>query len=642
MRFRFKRFQYRLLFFLISLLVALQVAIYLSVRSANIVNAKVDIDNNLQLGAEVFDRIISERTQDLFQYASLLSADYAFKPAFHSGDHATILSAMENHLARLDGTQIMLLVDLDSKVIANTYDKGQLNTQVEWPDLIKRAEKNEYAEATGVVMLDNQPYQIIVVPYFSPDISAWIMIGFSIDQQVARELKSIVQSEISFVSRLEPDNWKVTSSTLLEDIAGLEIHAEALLKSQSDQKSANSYVINRGDDELISLIRSISHSHQVYAVLQRSLNQALIPYRLLEARLQKIFWITLISAALLILLIAHRVTSPVKRLTDGAKKIEAGDYQARINVNLKDEIGTLADSFNSMAKGLEEKEKVRNLLGKVVSKEIAEELLSREIELGGEEKQATILFSDIRSFTSICEDYTAKEILSMLNVYLTEMSEAIEENKGVIDKYIGDAIMALFGTPVSDINDANHAIAAAMSMSAKLKLLNRKAFADSISFQMGIGINSGKVVAGNMGSPSRLNYTVVGDAVNLASRLEGLTKYYGVEIVVSESTKAQASDWGFLELDKVKVKGKEEPIHIYTPLCLLKSVDSKLEQYIENVTKAIQLYREQQWRQAAEAFNQIQGNENSNLADIYLERIHHYEANPPEENWDHSYRFESK
>ncbi|WP_144393773.1 adenylate/guanylate cyclase domain-containing protein [Pleionea sediminis] len=642
MLFRFRKFQTRLLFFLVLLLLSLQLAIYISVRTANIQHAKVEISDNLKVGAGVFNRILTERTQNLFQYARLLSADYAFKPAFHSGDHPTILSAMENHLARLEGAQLMTLVDLDNNVIAKTLAPLQTNIKFVWPELIKQAEQNEYAEATSIEMIGDTPYQMIVVPYFSPDISAWVIIGFAIDQSVADDIKSVIQSEVSFLTHTKSNDWKISSTTLPMTTEDYQNQIKHLITQTIFDKKHSLGSIQYGEDELITFVQPIDKKLKVTALLQRSLNKALAPYLKLQATLQTLFWITLILSIALVIALARKVTKPVKELTKSAKNIESGNYTARININLKDEIGELADSFNKMAKGLEEKEKVRNLLGKVVSSEIAEELLSKDIELGGEEKEATILFSDIRQFTTLCEGYSAKEILNVLNIYLTSMSEAIENNKGVIDKYIGDAIMALFGIPLSNNTDANQSVSAAMSMIENLKKLTEKSQLGQLNFQMGIGINTGLVVAGNMGSPNRLNYTVIGDAVNLASRLEGLTKYYGVNIIVSESTRNRATNWEFLELDKVIVKGKAEPIIIFQPIATKGQLSEQQTLQLELNRKILFHYRNREWDKAKEVIEQIKLYDDSKFGQIYQKRVDSFLNTPPPNNWDFSNKFDTK
>ena len=220
-----------------------------------------------------------------------------------------------------------------------------------------------------------------------------------------------------------------------------------------------------------------------------------------------------------------------------------------------------------MTAGLAERDRVRNLLGKVVSPEIAAQLLQSDLKLGGEEREVTILFCDLRNFTSFSEKMTPADVLSLLNRYLDRMSTIIEKHGGVIDKYIGDAIMALFGAPVADPAAASHAVAAAREMAQALNVLNRELAAEGRpALAFGIGINTARVVAGNMGSKTRLNYTVIGDGVNLASRLEGLTKdpAYGTPIIISEATlRALQDPPPARELGQVTVKGKAEAVKIF-------------------------------------------------------------------------------
>src|SRR5262249_27100495 len=217
--------------------------------------------------------------------------------------------------------------------------------------------------------------------------------------------------------------------------------------------------------------------------------------------------------------------------------------QHRVGLKQKDELGSLASSFNKMSEGLAERDRVRDLLGKVVSPEIAAELLRKDAILGGEEREVTVLFSDLRNFTSMSEKLAPQEMLEILNRYFTGMSAIIEKHGGVVDKYMGDALMALFGAPLADPDDADRAMQAALEMTEALDDLNRRWQKRGLpTIGVGIGINTDIVVAGNMGSETRLNYTVIGDGVNLASRLEGLTKTaeYEARIIISGSTLANA------------------------------------------------------------------------------------------------------
>ncbi len=265
--------------------------------------------------------------------------------------------------------------------------------------------------------------------------------------------------------------------------------------------------------------------------------------------------------------IARGVSKPVQALAAHTEHVVRGDFARRIELACSDELGDLANAFNRMSAGLADRDRVRDLLGKVVSPEIAAQLLHSEAVLGGEEREVTILFSDLRNFTSLSERLAPKDVLALLNRYLDRMSTIVEEHDGVIDKFIGDAIMALFGAPVVDPVAADHALAAAQGMELALRTLNAELAVDGLpQLAVGIGINTARVVAGNMGSQRRLNYTVIGDGVNVAARLEALTKdpAYGTRILVSESTRQAARAIHPLRsVGGVIIRGRKEPVVAY-------------------------------------------------------------------------------
>ena len=217
--------------------------------------------------------------------------------------------------------------------------------------------------------------------------------------------------------------------------------------------------------------------------------------------------------------------------------------------------------------GEKERAAIRSLFSRYVSKEVLAEILKNPgaIALGGEEREITVLFSDIRGFTTLSESLPPKEIARILNDYFSVMTEEVIAHGGVLDKYIGDAIMAFWGAPVEDSRQAQNAIGAALAMQRRLKELN-VIFAQrgDPEVRIGIGIYTGPAMAGNLGSPRRLNYTVIGDTVNVASRLEGLTKQYPASIIVGERTKEYAGEgYSFSELGTVAVKGKKEGVKIF-------------------------------------------------------------------------------
>ena len=208
--------------------------------------------------------------------------------------------------------------------------------------------------------------------------------------------------------------------------------------------------------------------------MQRSLDRELAPYLRLERTFLLLALLGLLISAAVGIWIARTVSRPVLQLAEGTRKIAQGDYSQRIEIRSDDEIGLLANAFNRMGQGLAERDQVRDLLGKVVSPAVATELLRKDVTLGGEEREVTILFSDLRNFTSMCEGRPAQEMLEILNRYFTRMSAIVEEHGGVVDKYVGDGLMALFGAPFDGPDDADHALESALEMSDALDELNQQ------------------------------------------------------------------------------------------------------------------------------------------------------------------------
>lgn len=250
-----------------------------------------------------------------------------------------------------------------------------------------------------------------------------------------------------------------------------------------------------------------------------------------------------LGALLIVLLIlsniSRRITKPITILAKAAKRVGEGELDnielPKVKEGRRDEIYQLSHSFHEMIQGLKEKEKVRGVLNKVVSSDIAEEILKGNVHLGGEEKMVTVLFADIRNFTQITEKMPPHDVVSMLNECMTKISRFVDEHGGVIDKYVGDEVMALFGAPVTKNDSPLEAIKAALEMLDALNIWNKARKIENLPpIEMGIGVHTGKVLAGNMGAENRLNYTVLGANVNLASRL--CSKAGPQEVLISKST----------------------------------------------------------------------------------------------------------
>lgn len=272
---------------------------------------------------------------------------------------------------------------------------------------------------------------------------------------------------------------------------------------------------------------------------------------------------------ILAFILSKQFVKPLQKLTLAASYLEKGDFdRAKVSANSNDEIGVLTNTFNKMANELRDRERERDIFGRVVSPEIRERLLSGDLKLGGETVSCTILFSDIRGFSTISEQLQAQEVVAMLNEYFTEMADAIRPWNGYINNFIGDAIVVLFGAPLYPENKEWRAVSAALSMRDRLKSLNEKRIARGEPvINSGIGISTGEVVAGQVGSLERLLYTAIGDTVNVAARLESLTKEYPqypilINKVTAEAIK-ESNDISLKSLGLIKVKGRVEPVDVY-------------------------------------------------------------------------------
>ncbi|MCB9831093.1 MAG: GAF domain-containing protein [Planctomycetes bacterium] len=292
--------------------------------------------------------------------------------------------------------------------------------------------------------------------------------------------------------------------------------------------------------------------------------------------------------------------------------------------------------------------KLKTTMARYMSKEVADQVLEAGADaLTGRSQKVSVLFSDIRGFTSISEELGARETVAMLNEYFEVMVEIVHRRGGILDKYIGDAIMALFGAPIENPEDADRALRCANEMMSALGRLNQLREArGQVPIEIGVGICTGEVVAGNIGSSKRLDYTAIGDHVNIASRLEGATKAYGVGILVSEFTvQALGEDHLLREIDVIRVKGKNRPVRVFEALDHLVAAGQgeALAAFLARYETALDCGRDRRWAEALIAFElALELRPDDRPALIHLERCRRYLENPPPEDWDGVWIMESK
>lgn len=282
--------------------------------------------------------------------------------------------------------------------------------------------------------------------------------------------------------------------------------------------------------------------------------------------LGRVIVIVVISGVIL----AQNILRPIQNLTDKLFLLEKGDLSASTVVYTRDEFGIMNTRFNAMVNELRDKEKMRDLFGRFVSREVAEILMHKKVALGGEKSEATILFTDIRNFTTLSESLPPEKVVYYLNSYFSRMVGVIEKHRGFVNKFIGDAILAVFGAPINVDNPEKAAVACAQDMLDNVRDFNRWLEKDGLEpMAMGIGIHSGPVVMGNIGAENRMEYTVIGDTVNTASRLEAATKKMGVSLLVSEAAFAPVrNSWTSEEISPwqskwIRLKGKKEPLKVH-------------------------------------------------------------------------------
>lgn len=284
---------------------------------------------------------------------------------------------------------------------------------------------------------------------------------------------------------------------------------------------------------------------------------------------------------------------------------------------------------------------ITEAFGKYISKDLLNEIISKrhELKLGGIKREITIFFSDIRGFTGISESLSPEELVQFINEYLSTMTKIILKHKGTVDKFIGDAIMALWNAPIEEKDHPRLACESAIEQAHALRELKKKFAEKNLpEINIGCGINTGEAIIGNMGSHDRFDYTALGDNVNLASRLENLTKEYGVEIIVSESTYEKVKDnFTFRKLDRVKVKGKKIPINIYE-LCI--EPDKK---FLSQFEKAFSLYLKSKFQESLKEFEKAKSiKKDDKTCGIFIGRCIEYAKNPPSSDWDGSFEMTHK
>jgi class 3 adenylate cyclase len=361
-----------------------------------------------------------------------------------------------------------------------------------------------------------------------------LVLGFPLPDLAERTMREMsdILSGIWLDGEIHSRSIPEAQRASLAKLVGDEIKRSALPR--------DSFVVNvNGAPHRVfyKLLNPNSPFPPTYQVCFYSLSSSLKTQRDLRVLILGFAVLALIGAFSLSLLISHGLSVPIRELVRGTVEIQRGNFEVKVPVRSRDEIGQLAGSFNEMAVGLAQKEKYRRVLNMVADEKVADELMRGELALGGEVREVTMLFCDIRGFTALTQGMPPNEVIQLLNEHMTALTRVVYEHHGVVDKFVGDLIMALFGAPKSHGRDAENAARCALRIIEEREKLNQTS---KHTIQVGIGVATGQVVAGCMGSSDRVDYTVLGDRVNLASRLCGQAK--AGQVVIDGATRERLGD----------------------------------------------------------------------------------------------------
>ena len=469
--------------------------------------------------------------------------------------------------------------------------------------------------------------------------------GINADQIVDSSLRMLGEAEADASFQLD----SVTLAVLKQQLPNLQIARQdfhrtfRLYQIEAEEGTARSARLVR-ESLLHEKDKLDLEIGKAIDLLNKLTNDTAAQAKAEEARAERLNWsITAIATALGLIFawwVSRTLVEPIRRLLKGTQSVEEGDLGVEILVQTRDELATLADSFNHMVLGLREKERIKSTFGQYVDPRIVKGLLENRLSAdGGQRQEMSVFFSDLKGFTRLCEGLTPDAAVRFLNHYFALMAQVIQERQGIIDKYIGDSVMAYWGQPFTEAS--RHAVLcceAALDQQDRIDAF-RTDLPNILGMRQGLpevvarmGIASGEVLVGNIGSETARGYTVIGDTVNLASRLEQANKFYGTRILVSAETRQKAGDaFGFREIDSLQVMGRSEPERVYELLARKGQADEEL---IRRFEAGLAHYRAREWDAAETAFRQCLEHAPEDMpSKAYLERIATFRREPPPADW---------
>lgn len=628
------RYKLSLIIFLVALLILFMA--FFAIESVIEKEFRLVIEQRLQQAQDVVNQRMEDRFDRLLMQAVTVADNKLTKDILTDKNLSKVTrdDIAHDEIMPTLLADSMLITDGDGKLLAETFEHDPLWEKIKAQPSFENGIAGE--EVAGIIFFEGTLLQWLLLPvYIDHLMFGTVILVSALGPQELQTISQLTGTELLISSDNEflATGWKnqkavkgVRSRSSKDQISfnDLEKNTQAGLYNGQSTTEVNLL----GERYLLRFNAPENAFTPAYVVAQ-SLDHALAFVETIKQVMLIIGLIALVIAAGLGFVIACTVSRPIRLLSKANRAVAKEDFSQRVDIQTRDEFHELGESFNHMTESLAEKAKIRLALDKTVSREVADHLMQQGVQLGGERREVTILFADINGFTSLSERLSEQQLLNLLNSYFTRINSCIPQYNGTIDKYIGDAVMVLFGAPVNDALHAFHAIQAAHAIWDTVQKFNEEVSEQfGCKLDIGIGINSGQVLSGLMGSEDRMSYTVLGDHVNIASRVEGLSKLYGARIIITDETRKLAiqqagRDYTYVyrRLDNVQVKGKTVGINIYQPVLERDEVDKKLQAY----NKAYDFILKHEFRKAmAEFENYNKSWPHDKVVNLWFERCKLY------------------
>jgi class 3 adenylate cyclase len=483
-------------------------------------------------------------------------------------------------------------------------------------------------------------------------------VGYHINDQWLSKLLSLVRQDasrreesVSVISAwfLVDGNIVARATSSADFNAAVPDRAAAIVtasaKSRADEQREEIQFTSNGERFVgESVIFNPSQNVQGILAVVNSLDQQLAPLRRLQRNIAILAIVIIIIALIFARFLARLIAAPIEQVVAGTERIAAGNFDQPLAINRRDEIGQLATSFNSMAAGLKQRDLIKDTFGKFVSPRLVEDFLTDPSRLALSRRVQSVLMSDLENFAPMSERLRPEDLVALLNEYLGRSADIVSNHGGIVDKFIADAVVAFWGPPFSD----DHATLACRAALALVQSTNNMAKAcqklNIAPLRVRIGIATGEVLAGIIGSAAKQDYTVIGDIANLAARLEGVNKIYKTQILATAATMQAAQDKiVFRKLDTLRVIGRSEPVELFEVLAESSTASGTLIDLTRRYAQALEPYQQRNWPAAAAAFKALSSAFPDDLpATVMAARCEWFGASPPDASWDGVWQQESK